>query len=566
MTTRAVPTGLLATLLLTAQGLAIGACYRWLDGAIVVLAIALVATLGTLSALALARRSPSPPPRGDDTFQLSAMPMFRATVAGEITQTNAALREFLRLSGHEADDFSTLNLAEPVAVSTRRLTRRNRAGGMRTKETVFTSDGEAKDVILYVRLAAPDVAEDRRVEGAAIDMTEFYSVKRAVRASRERFRRLYDETPVALLCADSNGIITDVNSFLLNRFDVERTAIVGQPLVSLITRDRRDHALQQIVLALDSGVRSTTDTECLVSVEHKFPARMYLNPRPARSSSGEALMVTLFDLTEIRQAETERDHVANRLRVAERLEAVGQLAFAVAHEVNTPSQYVIDNLEFLQEACDAMGKGLRAALPEGERDDDLQYYLDEYAPAIEQSLDGMRHIKKIVGAMSRLTDPVDPSDRAPTDLNELIENVAMLARGECPPTAELAVNLDQELQHTPCDPSAIHQALLNLLRNAAQAVADKGEGTIRISTRQGEQQAELVIEDTGCGIAPENLDRVINPFFTTRELGEGTGQGLSIAHRIVTEEHEGTLDLESEHGAWTRLTIRLPQSATREAA
>ncbi|MEO0421582.1 MAG: ATP-binding protein [Pseudomonadota bacterium] len=565
MTTRAAPTAPKAALLLAIQGLAMGACYRWLDGDTFAAAIAVVAVLGTLGAIALLRR-PSAPAADDDTFRFSPMPMFRATVDGEITETNAALRDLLRLEGTAEGDLAGLNLAEPIAVSARRLTIRNRAGGMRTKETIFTRDGEAKDVLLYVRLSDAASPADQRVEGAAIDMTEFYSVKRAVRASRERFRRLYDETPVALLSADSNGTITDVNSFLLNRFDVERTAIVGKPLVSLIADEQRDLALQQIVIALESGVRSTTDTQCLVSAQHEFPARMYLNPRPARSSSGEALMVTLFDLTEIRQAETERDRVANRLRVAERLEAVGQLAFAVAHEVNTPSQYVIDNLEFLQETCDALVKGLLAALPDG-CDDDLQYYLDEYAPAIEQSLEGMRHIKKIVGAMSRLTDPVDPSERAPTDLNELIENVAMLARGECPATAELAVQLDDGLQHTPCDPSAIHQALLNVLRNSAQAVAEKGgEGTIRIITRQRDQQAELVIEDTGCGIAPENLDRVINPFFTTRELGEGTGQGLSIAHRIVTEEHEGTLDLESEHGAWTRLTIRLPQSASREAA
>ncbi|MEO0971460.1 MAG: PAS domain S-box protein [Pseudomonadota bacterium] len=503
----------------------------------------------------------------DDTFAANPVPMFRADRSGEITELNSAFRTLLAIP--EGLDLRDLNVAEPISVSAKRLARSGQGSSLRTKETFFTVDGEARDVILFTRCCAPDVHGVRRIEGTAIDMTEQFRVERLVQASRARFRRLYDETPVVLVSTDGDGKVTDANSYALKRFHVDRTQLVGASLTSLIAEDEREHMEAKLQETLAGAKWRSIETLCVDQEGESFPARLYLNPRPARSAS-EAMAVTLLDLTEIREAERERDEVEQRLRVAERLEAVGQLAAAVAHEINTPSQYVLDNLQFLQEAGEKVQGWIAQASQATSVDDDLQFYLDESPAAIEQSLEGMRQIAKIVGAMKRLTHPGDDAKKSETNLNELIESVCTVSRGEWKHVADISLDLQDDLDCILCDPSAINQVLLNMVVNSAHAIAEKGtkagKGMIRVVTRQADDAAEIVIEDTGCGIPRENLDRVLNPFFTTKEVGKGTGQGLAIAHRIVTEEHQGSLEIASEVGAWTRFTIRLPQQPAQEAA
>jgi signal transduction histidine kinase len=280
---------------------------------------------------------------------------------------------------------------------------------------------------------------------------------------------------------------------------------------------------------------------------------------------------------ERRRLELELHDAQAGLRVAQRLEAIGQLAAGVAHEINTPAQYVDGNITFLGERFAKLMPLLEAlkdriaACPEGvdrlkELADaaNLDFLLGEIPAALTEAALGMSHIKKIVAAMKEFSHPSD--DKQATDLNHGIANTVTIARNEWKYVADVEVDLAADLPHVACFPSEINQVVLNLLVNAAHAVGevfggDNGKGKIRVATRRQGADVVIEIEDNGCGIPEANLHKIWNPFFTTKEVGKGTGQGLAIAHRIIVDHHGGTIRVASKIGEGTRFTIRLPIEA-----
>jgi signal transduction histidine kinase len=254
----------------------------------------------------------------------------------------------------------------------------------------------------------------------------------------------------------------------------------------------------------------------------------------------------------------ERERVESQLLIAQKLESLGQLAAGVAHEINTPTQYVSDNVAFVAAAW----RDVVSLVERGDGDRvDFEYLREEVPAALEQAAYGLQQISKIVAAMRDLSHPGGDSLQ-PADLNKAIESTALVARNEWKYRAELTLDLDASLPSVPCDVSAVNQVILNLIVNAAQAIAEArppGElGHIAITTRRLAEHAEISVEDDGPGVPEEIKDRIFDPFFTTKDVGVGTGQGLSIAHRVIAGLHGGTLTLEpavSGHGA--RFVIRL---------
>jgi PAS domain S-box-containing protein len=276
---------------------------------------------------------------------------------------------------------------------------------------------------------------------------------------------------------------------------------------------------------------------------------------------------------------TERRTLENQLRQAQKLEGIGQLAAGIAHEINTPTQFVTDNLTFLRDswkaaqglldryrgeihnATAALAPDVMASLEQAERDCDLDFITLEVPRAIDQALDGAGRVAKIVRAMKEFSHP-DAAEKTATDLNKAIESTITVARNEWKYVAELTTELDHTLPHVICYPGDVNQVILNLLVNAAHAIKEKiqeGEkGHIKVATRKLGEFAEISVKDSGTGIPEAIRNRIFDPFFTTKEVGKGTGQGLSLAHIVVVKKHLGKIWFESEVGAGTTFFVHLP--------
>ena len=283
---------------------------------------------------------------------------------------------------------------------------------------------------------------------------------------------------------------------------------------------------------------------------------------------------------DLRKQIGERERVEAELRLAQRLEAVGQLAAGVAHEINTPVQYVGDSVLFLRESVDAyrqvlqLHRALAAAVEDGQRREvqaridaleeslDFSYLEDEFPRAVDRTLSGVNQVAKIVRALKEFAHPGGPQDRAPADVNAAIETTLIVARNEYKFVADIKTDFGA-LPPVVCNVGDLGQVFLNLIVNAAHAIADvvgdSGQrGLITIGTSVEGEDAVLAFSDTGCGIRPEIQDRIFDPFFTTKDVGRGTGQGLAIARTIVAERHGGTLTFASAVGQGTTFFVRLP--------
>lgn len=278
----------------------------------------------------------------------------------------------------------------------------------------------------------------------------------------------------------------------------------------------------------------------------------------------------------------ERKRMESELARVQRLESVGRLAAGIAHEINTPNQYLGDNLRFIEEGfadiaklIDALYRLLEAAkkaafaeslvaeIDAVHRQADADYLAEQIPRAVGQSLDGVRRIAHIVSTMKAFS-PANGDHKVSTDLNQAVRSTLVVCENQWKPVAEVVTELDPALPLVPCVPGELNEVFLNLVLNAAQAIADavgnrpEVKGRITIQTRGTTAGVEIRVRDSGTGIPEGIRHRVFDPFFTTREPGKGIGQGLAIAHAIVVQQHRGTITFDTETGRGTTFTVRLP--------
>ncbi len=251
---------------------------------------------------------------------------------------------------------------------------------------------------------------------------------------------------------------------------------------------------------------------------------------------------------------------------ASRLASVGQLAAGVAHEINTPIQYVGDNLRFIQDTFPdivAACAEVRTRWPEAEAVLDrfgVKGALEEYPDAIDQALQGVGHVTHIVRSMKDFSHPGGGA-KVGTDINAAIDSTVIVCRNEWKHVARLTTDLDPDLPKILCFPSDIHQVLLNLVVNAAHAIGEQpggAVGEIRVATRRDGDWVEIRVADSGPGVPKALRDRIFDPFFTTKGVGKGTGQGLSICQDIVVRKHGGKLFLDESAAGGATFVVRLP--------
>jgi len=281
-------------------------------------------------------------------------------------------------------------------------------------------------------------------------------------------------------------------------------------------------------------------------------------------------------------AEKEREAMELELRHAQKMESIGQLAAGIAHEINTPTQFISDNTRFLKDSFQDIGRLMNhydQLLQQSKKENvsldivskteavareiDIDYLNAEVPKALQQSLDGLERVSRIVRAMKEFSHP-GTGEKTLVNLNQAIESTLLVASNEWKYVAEIETHLDPALPVVRCLPGEINQVILNLVVNAAQALAEMlGEnspckGKISIATGICDEWAEIRIADSGPGIPEKHRARIFDPFFTTKAVGKGTGQGLAIAHAVIVEKHGGTLSFETAEGVGTTFLIRLP--------
>jgi signal transduction histidine kinase len=267
----------------------------------------------------------------------------------------------------------------------------------------------------------------------------------------------------------------------------------------------------------------------------------------------------------------------SQLRLAQKLQSVGQLAAGVAHEINTPMQYVGDSIAFLKDSVDSLlgvidsyraaidtssGRADRVAMARADDEFDLAFLRAQAPAACTLAVDGVGRVSRIVAAMKAFSHP-DHAEQAPGSINAALETTLVVAHNEYSHVADIVTELG-ELPSVMCHVGELNQVFLNLIINAAHAIEDVvtptgGRGTISIRTAtEGDDTVVIAITDTGGGIPDAIRHRVFDPFFTTKQVGRGTGQGLSLARAAIVDRHGGSISFDSQPGVGTTFLIRLP--------
>lgn len=267
---------------------------------------------------------------------------------------------------------------------------------------------------------------------------------------------------------------------------------------------------------------------------------------------------------------TEHKMLEQQLQGAQKLEAVGQLAAGVAHEINTPMQYIGDNLDYLSKSFEQLLTVVRhirknagsqeaavTELPIPERR--FESLCEQIPEAIQDAAEGVAHVSRIVRAMKEFSHP-GMEEKVPVDINEALQNTITVAANEWKYVASVTTDFSESLPMVEAFGGELNQVFLNLVVNAAHAIGEHCEelGRIHVTTQAHCEHVEIRISDTGGGIPESIQQRVFDPFFTTKEVGKGTGQGLAIAHSVVVQKHDGAIRFDSRPGEGTTFTIELP--------
>ncbi len=278
---------------------------------------------------------------------------------------------------------------------------------------------------------------------------------------------------------------------------------------------------------------------------------------------------------------TDRIQKETQMMISKKMESIGQLAAGIAHEINSPLQFITDSLYFVENTLQDMISYTNSIdemiqmLPENNEvayikelvnkfksTYDIDFLKEQLPDSFGRISRGLERVNKIIKAMKIFTHS-STHEKADIDINQNIEMAVLLTKNEWKYVSEVDFNLDKNLPQIKCNSDEINQVLINLLVNAVHAIAEKKaidahNGKIIIETELQDNYCNISIKDTGIGIESHHLDRIFDPFFTTKAPGKGTGQGLSITHDIIVNKHNGKIFFDSERMKGTTVTIRLP--------
>lgn len=431
-------------------------------------------------------------------------------------------------------------------------------------------------------VAFDEQGRPQRLMGTLLDISERKHIEDQLRSERELMSNILATIPHAVYWKDTDGRYLGCNETFAASVGLSTPdAVIGLSDADIfpieVAADR--HRIDQEVLLSGRPFFDTEET----SVSADGRRRSLLASRvPIRDHTDQVsgVLGVFTDVSAMKDLES-------KLAAATRLEAIGQLAAGIAHEINTPMQYIGDNIQFLRKAFDRLetiAADLSAfsstpddALPGAVADLltraetlKLDFLRSRIPRSIDQALEGVEAVSRIVRAMKDFSNP-GTELMQPVDLNEAIATTLTVCRNEWKYVAEIETDLDPSLPTIPALPGELNQVLLNIVVNAAHAIEgshDQGAmGTITVRTRSTDDHVMVSIGDDGGGIPAAIRDKIFEPFFTTKPVGKGSGQGLAITHQIVVTRHGGSIEVDSVEGEGTTFTVRLPRhTAVAEVA
>lgn len=433
-----------------------------------------------------------------------------------------------------------------------------------------------------IALANKECAFTSRDLAAVREMGRYYAVAmQRVEAldelsrSEERYRTLVESMQEGIFMIDQEGALTYVNHQVCKMLGRSRQDIMGKKLSEFVDESRRDDFLAQ----QDKRKEGFAERYDLI-FKHVEGHKIFtlIAPTPLFDGAGEfqGSFGVVTNVTKLKLLE-------NQLVQAQKLESIGQLAAGIAHEINTPTQYVDNNVRYIKEGLDTLlgiarrcqafvgaTKAGKAARDEDLRElatlletIDVAFLSREMPEAVDDALEGLERIAEIVRSVKQLAHPGKPEMEL-VDINEAVQSAVTVSRNEWKYAADLETDFDTSLPLVMCIRGEFNQVILNLIINASQAIQEKlgerpeGRGRIWVSTKNTGDGVEIRVKDSGGGVPKAIQDKIFDPFFTTKEVGKGTGQGLAISYNVIREKHGGEIALESEEGQGAVFIVRLP--------
>jgi len=410
-----------------------------------------------------------------------------------------------------------------------------------------------------------------------------HRAKKLMKESENRLNSAYNEIDAILaslstflIGVSSKDRITHWNSIAEKTFNIKAEECIGKPFLTIpIKLD-----WSKIYMGIADSISNDTTVKLKnINYINKKGAKAFLeitiNRIRDKDNFFKGFLLSGEDITK-------KKHLEMQLAQAQKLESIGLLASGIAHEINTPLQYITDNLYYFKESfspilqlitkivklvdINKIGNPIQSVTEDIHgfiNINDISYLVEEIPKAIDQSIEGLSHVAKIVQSMKRFAHP-GGNNKVSADINRLIRDTVTISRNEWKYATDVKTEFDDTLPSINCFPGEINQVILNLIVNAAHAIDDKAikgtreKGIIKIITEKKGKYIIIKIKDNGKGI-PNNIQKkIFDPFFTTKTVNKGTGQGLPIVYNIITKNHNGKISFRSKEGMGTIFVIKLP--------
>ncbi len=389
--------------------------------------------------------------------------------------------------------------------------------------------------------------------------------------SESQSRAIIESANDAFFTLNQFGVVTAWTKRAQHVFGWESSQVIGKSIHESLLSDRTEDECGEAIMEIISASMLGQRFEFCLCKSDLGSSPVELSVSKSCEGNYQFFHVFAHDLSQ-------RKHLLMQLGQSQKLEAIGRLAAGISHEINTPIQFIGDNLRFMEESIEllistfqeiepvlpmieSLSLSRKSRLKDRLIEISRRGIVDEMPIAIEDSLEGVKHVANIVNAMKKFSHP-GGKEKSPANLNEIITNAVTVAHNEWKQFATVEFEFDPQLPMIACLSTELRQVFLNLVINSAHAIESKGEGmgVIKISTCENVAMKAVIVKftDNGCGIPTEHSSKVFDPFYTTKPVGVGTGQGLAIAWDTIVTKHDGLLDLRSTPGQGTMINITLP--------